>query len=214
MHEILPFVAERYGNGARAVLGKSSGGFGAWHLSLEHPRAFRALVSISADCGFDQLFPGEFLTALRELQGFGGEPARFLEALAQRPELGFECHALANVLAMCACYSPNPEAPLGFDLPFELHTGELRPAVWERWLRFDPLRRVERQRAELADLAWLYLECGLRDEHHLQWSTRRLAQRLRALSIPCEHVEHPGGHRGIDGRFPPLLARLASALQG
>ena len=38
-------------------------------------------------------------------------------------------------LAMAATYDPDPKAPLGFRLPFNLETGELMPARWQRWLR-------------------------------------------------------------------------------
>jgi len=54
---------------------------------------------------------------------------------------GVSFHAL-NIAAMAACYSPNPDAPLSFDLPFDLKTGELRPDVWARWTAWDPVNLV------------------------------------------------------------------------
>ena len=34
-----------------------------------------------------------------------------------------------NTIGMSACYSPNPSSDLGFDIPFDLKTGELDDAV-------------------------------------------------------------------------------------
>lgn len=203
----LPCLPER-----RGIAGKSSGGFGALHLALSHPGLFRAVGSISGDCGFDFLFPGEFLACLRGLVAYEGDPARFLAAFRASPDFAGDAHAILNTLAMAACYSPNLEAPLGFDLPFDLETGELLPEVWARWLAFDPLVAAESRADALRDLALLHLECGLRDEFHLQWSLRRLSRRLSELGVRHDHEEHSGGHRGLAERFPPLFSKMARAL--
>lgn len=214
--ELVPFVDERYGRapGGRGVLGKSSGGFGALSLCMRRPGLFGAAASVSGDCGFENLFPPEFLACLRGLVPHGGDPARFLEAFREDPDLSGDGHAVINTLAMAACYSPNPASPLGFDLPFDLETGERVEEVWARWLAFDPLRMVEEPaHAEaLRALRLLHLECGLADEFHLQWGLRRLVRRLANLGVPYAHEEHPGGHRGLDGRLAPILARMATVL--
>ena len=56
---------------------------------------------------------------------------------------GAEVHAIMN-LCMAATYDPDPQAPLGFRLPFHLETGELIEARWQRWLEQDPVRLVGR----------------------------------------------------------------------
>jgi enterochelin esterase family protein len=200
--------------GARGVLGKSSGGFGALRLCMTRPGLFRACGSISGDCGFENTFPAEFLACLRGLVPHGMDPARFLAASGEEPDLAGDGHAVINTLAMAACYSPNPDAPLGFDLPFDLETGERVEEVWRRWLAFDPLNAVrEPDHAEaLRGLDLLHVECGLADEFHLQWGTRRLVRELARLGIACVHEEHSGGHFGTDGRYLALLPRLARAL--
>jgi len=213
--ELVPLVEEHFAtNGRRGVVGKSSGGFGALHLSMQHPGFFRACASISGDVAFDVMFPGEFLACMRGLLPLDMDPARFLERFYAEPDLSGDGHAVINVLAMAACYSPNPASLLGFDLPFDLETGELVPAVWERWLAFDPLVAVERHADALRDLELLHIECGLNDEFHLQWGARRLARKLTELGVPHTHEEHEGGHRGIDHRYGPVLARLAGVLAG
>jgi len=211
--ELVPLVEERFlTNGKRAVVGKSSGGFGALHLAMRYPGFFQACASISGDVAFEHMFPGEFLTCLRGLIPHDMDPARFLERFFEQPDLSGDGHAVIIVLAMAACYSPNPGTPLGFDLPFTLDTGERIAEVWERWLAFDPLIAAEGHADALRGLDLLHIECGLTDEFHLQWGARMLSRKLTALGIDHTHEEHPGGHRGIDHRYGPLLAKLAADL--
>ncbi len=51
--------------GGRAVVGKSSGGFGAMHLALEHPGTFGAFASHSGDSYFRYAHPPAFATVHR-----------------------------------------------------------------------------------------------------------------------------------------------------
>lgn len=210
MEELLPLVDAELPTdpGRRGVIGKSSGGYGALRLAMRHPGAFRGCAAISPDVGFEAMFSGEILACLRGLVAHGGDPARFLEAFASEPSLDGDGHAVINVLAMAACYSPNPESPLGFDLPFSLEDGRRIDAVWERWLAFDPLEADDAELDALRQLGVLHLECGLADQFHLQWGLRRFARRLVARGVPHRHEEHPGGHFGIGAR---VLAALASA---
>ncbi len=212
--ELTAFVDEHYPTrtNGRGVIGKSSGGFGALHLCMHYPGTFDACASISGDAGFEAMFAGELLACLRGLVSYDMDPGRFLEAFAENPDLSGDGHAVINVLAMSACYSPNPASPLGFDLPMDLETGQRREDVWNRWLAFDPVQAVERHAEPLRALRLLHLECGLRDEFHIQWGVRSLSRRLYELSVPHTHEEHGRGHRGLDDRYGPLLARMAAAL--
>ncbi len=211
--ELVPLVGERYGARATGVVGFSSGGFGALHLCMRRPGLFAACGSISGDVAWDVMFPGEFYACLRGLVPYDMDPARFLAEFRAAPDLSGDRHAVISVLAMAACYSPNPASELGFDLPFDLATGARREDVWARWLEFDPLHAVADHAAALKGLSLLHLECGLADEFHLQWGLRRLSARLNELGVPHHHEEHPGGHRGIGERFDPLLGELAAALR-
>ena len=214
--ELVPLVDEHYPvlEGRRAVVGKSSGGFGALHLAMRNPGLFAVCASISGDCHFEYGYASEFLAALRGLVPHGMDPARFLESFHADPVLEGDDHAVLNVLAMSACYSPNPASPLGFDLPFDLETGERVPAVWERWLAFDPVVAAAGHADALRGLELLHVECGLRDEFHLQWAARILSRELNALGIPHDHEEHAAGHMDIDDRYGLLLPKLIAALAG
>ena len=198
--------------GRRAVVGKSSGGFGALHFAMHRPGVFGAVGAIAPDCLFEHTYGAELLAAVRGLSKWDGDPGAFLEAFAESPDLSGDGHAMVNATAMAACYSPNPESPLGFDLPMDLETGERLPAVWERWKAFDPLVACESHAEELRSLSLLYLEAGTRDEFHAQLGLRALARRLRALAVPCEHVEFEGGHFGLNDRLVLAVPKLVAAL--
>jgi len=83
-----------------------------------------------------------------------------------------------NVIAMSACYSPNPERePHLFDLPFDHKTGELIEDVWERWLDWDPVRLIGCHEAALRKLK-LFFDCGTKDEFRLYAGARIFSEKL------------------------------------
>ncbi|MCA9002277.1 MAG: esterase, partial [Planctomycetes bacterium] len=153
-----------------------------------------------------------FLAGLREIEKHAGDPALFLEQFFATGKLDGDGHAALNLLAMSACYSPNPDSPLGFDLPIDLRTGERIHEVWQRWLEFDPVVACGQHAEALRGLRGLYLEAGKRDEFHLQFSLRILARELQRHGIPHEHTEFEGGHFGMDARYKTVLPRLLGYL--
>lgn len=214
VQELVPWVDATFPvrEGRRGIIGKSSGGFGALHLGMRHADLFGAVASISGDCHFEYGYATDFLPALRGLIPFDGDPARFLAAFEENHELRGDGHATLNLLAMSACYSPNPDSPLGFDLPIDPHTGARVSEVWERWLAFDPVCACEQHAEALRSLNLLHLEAGTTDEFHLQFGLRILAQRLTSLNIEHCHEEFDGGHFGINERYVQLIPRLVEAL--
>ncbi len=214
--ELVPAVEAAYacgGPGRRLVAGKSSGGYGALTLAMRNPGWVEGVACHAGDMGFDFGYLRDFPDALTCWRRHGG-PAAFVAALPGLESIGNEEHHGIDVIAMASCYSPDPEAPLGCALPVDPETGELRPAVWERWLEHDPLRLVERPEhaAALRRLRVLWLDAGEGDEFALQWGLRRLLQRLRALEVPHEAEFFPGGHFGMDHRYERSLPRLLAAL--
>lgn len=213
--EIVPFVDGRYATIAdrsgRGVFGKSSGGYGALVMGMRHADVFGAVACHSGDMAFDLVFLPEFPRTANIINAAGGVLAWFEKFEARLKKPGSDFDALM-IVAMAACYSPNPQAPLGADLPFDLHTCEIREDVWARWLAWDPVHMVERHADALRSLKLLFLDCGTRDEHALHYGARQLVKRLTALGIPHEHQEFDDGHRDTDYRYDVSLPKLARAL--
>lgn len=216
--ELVPFVdatvrtvATRAG---RALMGKSSGGYGATVLAMRHPDVFAAAVDHSGDKYFELCYKADIPAAVAALGRYEHSPARFLEGFPHPPtERGRHWFALVNLLAMASCYSPNPASAIGFDLPFAPRTGELDAEVWGRWLAHDPVELAAAHADALRRLALYYLDCGRWDEHHLQLGNRIYSQRLTALGVPHVYDEFDGGHMNVAHRYDESLRRLGEVLE-
>ena len=215
--ELVPYIDSRYrtaGPAARAVAGKSSGGFGALRLAMLHPEIFPHAACHSVDMLFEVGYSRDFAKCVSALSKFGGSFERFLKDFkAARAKDSFP-HELVNAAAMAACYSPNPRSPLGFDLPFDEYTGELRPEVWRKWKAHDPLELAQHCRAGLHKLRTVYFDCGTKDEFFLHLGARALSRRLKELGVRHEYEEHGGGHFDTASRLDRSFALLGQAMAG
>jgi hypothetical protein len=142
-----------------------------------------------------------------------GRVRRFLEAVWSREKLSqAEGHAIMN-LCMAATYDPDPQAPLGFRLPFNLESGERIEARWKAWLRHDPIHLVTRYAAALKTLRGIYIDCGSHDQYHIQYGTRILSRRLAAAGIAHRYEEFDDNHSDVDYRMDLSLPFLYQALK-
>ncbi len=197
----------------RGVAGKSSGGYGATWLGMHHPDVFGLVADHSGDKYFELCYKPDFPGLLRYYARVGEAGLREMleNPAAVRPKDSTFSNAL-NIMAMASCYSPNPAAPLGFDLPIDLYSGELRAEVWARWLESDPVSLVDEYAEALRSLKVLFFDCGTRDEYNLQYGARIFAQRLQAHGIPFVHQEFDDGHRNINYRYDVSLAAFSEAM--
>ena len=141
-----------------------------------------------------------------------GRVKRFLEAFwAKDKPGGHEIMCLMN-LAMAASYDPDPKAPNGFRLPFNLETGELIPQRWKRWLAHDPINMVQKYKANLKTLRGIFIDCGWRDQYHIHYGTRLLSRELAKHAIEHVYEEFDDDHSGIDYRMDRSLPFLTRAL--
>jgi enterochelin esterase family protein len=101
---------------------------------------------------------------------------------------------------MSACYAPNDATEIGFDLPFDLETGEIRWDVWGRWLEHDPVRLVDKSVENLKSLKLLFIDAGTRDEFALDLGAKILCKRLKEFNIPFLTEEFDDGHFNIGYR--------------
>ena len=135
----------------RAIMGKSSGGFGSMITPMLRPDLFGALATHAGDSLYEYCYIPDFATALRHLRRYDGDIWRWWEDFNSRvPFTKQEDMSLLGLLGVAACFSANGDGTV--DLPFDPVTGVLRPAVWRRWLDWDPVRwcRLTRTRCEEA----------------------------------------------------------------
>jgi enterochelin esterase family protein len=197
-------------NGQRAIMGKSSGGFGATRMAMAHPEVFGLVADHCGDKFFELVYRPEFSVFMRyyDRNGWPG-----IEDLINNPKRlpkpgGY--FPVFNTIGMAACYSPNPKAPLGVDLPFNLETGELIPEVWARWEANDPINMVEQSAENLGKLKYYFIDCGRWDEYNLLYGARVLRNRLVELGIQHEYEEFDGGHRDLNYRYDVSLKKFSA----
>jgi S-formylglutathione hydrolase FrmB len=200
--------------GGRAVAGRSSGGYASWQLVRRFPGIFEHIASHSADSYFEYCYLPEFPRAASALAAAGGVNAWWsgFERRVRETKMGGDDHAVVNLLAMAAAYSPDPAQPLGVRLPFDLATARIDDRVWATWLAEDPVRFVERDPAPFRALQSIFIDCGTRDEFGLRWGARMLARAVAGGRGAVVHEEYEDGHMGTAYRFDRSLAFLGPRL--
>ena len=214
--EIVPFVDGRLRTLAsrdhRGVTGKSSGGYGAMVLAMRHPDVFGALGSHAGDAYFAYCYLPDFVKFVLGVTRHGGVEG-FVRYFRSLPKKTKEAMEVINILAMAACYSPNPAAPMGIDLPVVLPSGEIRSEVWNRWVDNDPVHMARSHADALRSMRVIYLDAGLRDEFNLQMGARIFCSRLDALGVAYIYEEFDDTHMAINYRYDRSLVELGKALR-
>ena len=206
VRELVPHIDERYRTTRRrAVVGKSSGGYGAMVLGMRHPDVFQALACHSGDMYFEYCYQPDFPKAVDILRKHGGLN-RFRKAWEKMPKrLAGNLHAAVNTIAMAACYSPKGRS---IELPFHEKTGELRADVWKRWKSLDPIEMLDRYARNLKRLKGVFVDCGSRDQFALHHGARIFADKARRLGVRLQHEEFDDDHSSISYRYDRSLPWL------
>ena len=215
--ELVPYMDRHYrtipGPRTRAVMGKSSGGYGAMILGMRHPETFGVVCCTSGDMYFQYCYFPDFPKAQDTYKKHGG-CAGFIRNWEPRPKrMEMSIFPAINTLAMASCYSPNPKSKLGFDLPIDEATGELREDVWRRWLAWDPVHVIGRYARNLKKLSLLFLDCGTRDEFNLHHGMRIFSRKAKALGIRHVVEEFDDSHMNIQYRYDRSLELASRAFR-
>lgn len=211
--EIVAFADENFRTiahkNSRAVMGKSSGGYGALVCGLRRADRFGLICSTSGDAYFELCYLPDIPKAFRAIKG---KPKEFIENFWREEKKGKDDFAALNIIGMSACYSPNENSETGFDLPFDLETGEIRADVWARWLEHDPVRLIEKYAENLKSLQLLYIDAGTRDEFALDLGARILCKKLKDFGVEHIHEEFDDGHMQISYRYNRSLELISERI--
>ncbi len=210
--EIVPFVDKTFSTinnkNSRAVMGKSSGGYGALVMAMRHADIFGLACSTSGDAYFEHCYLQDIPKAFRAIKG---DPNKLIEKFwNEDAKKGKDDFSGLNIIGMSACYSPRGAS---FDLPFDLETGEIRDDIWAKWLAHDPVRMVENSLENLRSLKLLYIDAGTKDEFALDLGARILCERLKRFDIPHIAEEFDDGHFNISYRQNRSLELISEHIQ-
>jgi S-formylglutathione hydrolase FrmB len=215
---LVPFVDAEYRTinapAHRGIMGKSSGGYGAMVTPMLRPDLFGGLATHAGDALFELCYLPEFGAVARALRDqYQGSYEKFWEDFRSRPAgSGKDDDSLVNAYAMAACYSADADGTVR--LPFDAATGMLIPEVWERWLRWDPVRMVPGHAEQLKSLRAIYVDAGRRDEYFLDLGAEAFRRALAEIGVTDVRFElFDAGHAMIEYRYPIALRYLAERLQ-
>ena len=218
LHEMQPALMSQFRvrPGCRAVFGKSSGGYGAIVHGLRYADHWDALACHSGDLDFELVYRPDFPKFLARLWDFDRDLKAFLTYIEKEPKLSTENMHHVMVCAMAATYDPDPEAWKGVRMPFDLETCAILPERWQAWLQHDPLvlARQPEYLNNLRNLKGIYIDCGSKDQYHLQFGTRHMIRILEQAGIDVNQGTFKDNHNNIDYRMDHSLPYLYASLCG
>jgi hypothetical protein len=218
--EIVPWLDGHYRTMAaaahRAIMGKSSGGFGAMITPMLRPDLFGALATHAGDALYEYCYIPDFPKAVRLLRDYDGDIWRWWEDFSSRVSFTKEADQhLLMLLGVSACFSAHEDGHV--ELPFDTRTGVLRSEVWQRWLDWDPVRMVPRYAGALRSLRAIWIDAGSRDDFFLDLGAGAFRAALHEIGVGADVVRFElfdATHAGIDYRYPLSLAWLCQRIAG
>jgi len=215
--EIVPWVDAHYRTlpqrEHRGIAGKSSGGYGAMITPMLRPDLWGGLATHAGDALFETCYLPDFRQSVRTLRNlYNGSFEAFWQDFRSRPGFSKESDAtLLNDWCMAACYSADQDGTV--HLPYDTHTGELLPEIWERWLAWDPVRMAPQHADALRTMKAIYIDAGRRDQFFLDLGAEAFRQTLERIGVKNVFFElFDATHSAIEYRYPLSLKYLAERL--
>jgi S-formylglutathione hydrolase FrmB len=218
--EVVPWVDGHYRTlpqaAHRAIMGKSSGGFGAMITPMLRPDLFGALATHAGDALYEMSYLREFGRAVRLLRDYDGDIWRWWDDFRSRVSFTKEADRhLLELLGVSACFSAREDGTV--DLPFDPRSGVLLADVWQRWLDWDPVRMAPRYPGALRSLRAIWIDAGARDDYYLDLGATAFRAALRDVGVADDviHFElFDATHAAIGYRYPLSLGWLCQRIAG
>jgi hypothetical protein len=216
--EVVPWVDAHYRTLAdsthRAIMGKSSGGFGSMITPMLRPDLFGALATHAGDSLYEYCYLRDFGPAVRALRGYDGDIWRWWDDFRSRVAFTKdEDPLLISMLGVAACFSAREDGTV--QLPFDARTGVVDQAVWARWLAWDPVRMAPEYADALRSLHSVWIDAGTRDDYFLDLGAEAFRAQLRRIGVADDVVRFElfeATHAAIDYRYPLSLAWLCQRM--
>jgi len=218
--EVVPWVDEHYRTIAsrdnRAIMGKSSGGFGAIITPMLRPDLFGGLATHAGDTLYEYCYLRDFAPAVRALRGYGSDIWCWWNDFRARVAFTKDEDALlVGLLGVAAAFSARPDGTV--DLPFDARTGVIEQTVWQRWLAWDPVRMASGHADAMRSMHSIWIDAGTRDDYWLDLGASAFAEELRKIGLGDDVVRFDlfdASHAAIEYRYPLSLAWLCQRMPG
>ncbi|MCL5442544.1 MAG: alpha/beta hydrolase-fold protein [Candidatus Marsarchaeota archaeon] len=209
INEMIPYIKSVYKSEKVAILGKSSGGYGAMILAMKHPELINAAMDHSGDSYFEYCYMPDFPKARRSIEPFGSAEAWLANFSKKLNKKGNDDLSTLNIISMAAFYSSKGRK---IELPFDLHTGKIREDIWSMWLSNDPIRMVDTHYKALQKLDFLGIDVGLYDQFNLLEGSRALHEKLSKLHVKHTYSEFKDSHINTSYRYDISIPLVEKAL--
>ena len=200
----------------RAIMGKSSGGFGAMITPMLRPDLFSGLATHAGDTLYELSYLRDFGPAVRALRSYDGDIWRWWTDFNTRVAFTREEDAtLLQLLGAAACFSARQDGTV--DIPFEPRTGVVRPEVWQRWLDWDPVRMAPGYADALRSMRSIWIDAGTRDDYFLDVGAEAFRAELSRIGVDDSVIWFElfeATHAAIEYRYPLSLAWLCDRMPG
>jgi S-formylglutathione hydrolase FrmB len=216
--EVVPWVDARYrtipDRNQRAIMGKSSGGFGSMITPMLRPDLFGALATHAGDTLYEHCYLREFGSVVRALRGYDGDIWRWWDDFNSR--ISFtrqEDMLLVGFIGVAAAFSAREDGTV--DLPFDPRTGVVDEAVWQRWLDWDPVRMAGQYAAALRSVHSIWIDAGTSDDFFLDLGAEAFRAELSRIGVADEVIRFElfdATHAAIDYRYPMSLSWLCQRM--
>jgi S-formylglutathione hydrolase FrmB len=194
-------------------MGKSSGGYGAMVTPMLRPDLFGGLATHAGDAVFENCYAVFFPKSVRALrEDYHGSFDEFWKDFRSRTAFTKESDfLLLDDYCMAACYSADDDGTV--HIPYDTLTGEIIPKVWERWLRWDPMRMVPKHADALRTMRAIYIDAGKKDQYFLDLGAEAFRRALAEIGVTDVFFElFDATHDAIEYRYPIAVKYLAERL--
>lgn len=212
LNEIIPFVDEKFrtinDRANRAVIGKSSGGFGSLISIFNRPDLFSVAGCIAPDAGFEYCYLPFIPRSLSVYNKVGGLE-NFCRQIQRNNSKDTDFMIATSLIAMASCYSPNSSSSLGFDFLCDPISGKIKYDVWEKWLKNDPVNLAKQHSTSLKNASFISLKVGKYDEYNMHLGARMLSNLFKEMNINHKYEEYECGHFGSEFLFENIIREIS-----
>jgi hypothetical protein len=124
--------------------------------------------------------------------------------------------SLIELYGCAAAYSADENGTVR--IPFD-DVGAVIPAVWDRWLAWDPVLMAGQPgyADALRSLRAIWIDAGNQDEYYLDLGATAFHRTVRAAGVPDDRIYFElfdGAHGAIEYRYPLAMAWLCERMAG
>lgn len=212
--EVIPYIQENYKvkkeKTGRAIIGKSSGGYGALVSLITKPEIFTIAGVIAPDVGFEYCYLSFLPKCIEIYKKFGGI-SNFCNNYQNLYPKNADYMLALSLIAMANCYSPNLNNQFKLDFLCD-DDNNFSYKIWEKWKKNDPLYLFDTFLSNIKLSKYITIKVGSHDEYNMHLGSRSLTAFLLKNKINHDFSEYDCEHSGSEYLFREILKQISCYL--